>query len=143
MLESFRNNGDIYILFFYHSSSASCTWKLNSPSRPEDLSFTQPITQTALPFCMIFTYGWIFHMKQTDVYIGQKANFPYYLSIGKTITGFQSIFLYKKVFQIKITKPIKNIHFFDIIKTQMWRDGCAQRFQIGLIVQPNTWVLRQ
>ena len=56
-------------------------------------------------------------MKQTDVYIDQKqVNFPYitYVSIGKTITGFQPIFLYKKVFQNKITKPIKNIFFLTL-----------------------------
>ena len=39
-------------IFFYHSSSASCTWKLNRPSKPEDCSFTQPVTQTALPRCI-------------------------------------------------------------------------------------------
>ena len=37
---------------FYHSTSASCTWKLNRPSKPEDLFFGQPITQTALPRCI-------------------------------------------------------------------------------------------
>ena len=33
-----------YIILFYHSSSASCTWKLKRPSRPGDVSFTQPWT---------------------------------------------------------------------------------------------------
>ena len=32
------------IYIFYHSSSASCAWKLKRHSRPEDLSFTQPMS---------------------------------------------------------------------------------------------------
>ena len=30
-------------IFFYQSSLASCTWKLNRPSKPEDFSFTQVV----------------------------------------------------------------------------------------------------
>ena len=53
-------------------------------------------------------------MKQNDVYIGQKANFPYitYLHIDKTVIGLHSIFLFKKVFQNKISEPIKNVLIF-------------------------------
>ena len=40
------------INIFYHSFSASCTWKLNRPSKPEDVFFGQPIRQTALPCCI-------------------------------------------------------------------------------------------
>ena len=47
-----------YIYFCYHSSSASCTWKLNRPSKPEDISFEQPITQTALPHCIAIDILW-------------------------------------------------------------------------------------
>ena len=36
------------INIFCRSSSASCTWKLNRPSKPVDVSFGQPITQTVV-----------------------------------------------------------------------------------------------
>ena len=48
---------DIYF-FLNHSTSASCTWKLNRPSKPEDLFFGQPITHTALPFCIAIDILW-------------------------------------------------------------------------------------
>ena len=35
------------MFFSYHSTSDSCTWKLNRPSKPEDIFFGQSITQTA------------------------------------------------------------------------------------------------
>ena len=41
-----------YTYCIYHSSSASCTWNLNRPSKPEDWSFTQVVTQIALPRCI-------------------------------------------------------------------------------------------
>ena len=68
--------------------------------------------------------NWIFHMKQT---LDKRQTFLTLLIYRQNYHRFSVHFFV----QNKITKPIKNIHFFDIIKTQMWRDGFACNRHVG------------